>query len=97
MSTLSLDRLRKEAPNLRKDTLGVLLRWGQESPAWEIRLPFQRVYLFFQAEAVETFLLSNTNSGQRVSECRRVELGVAAAPLSGRHAHLLLTLRRPLT
>lgn len=58
MSTLSLDRLRKEAPNLRKDTLGVLLRWGQESPAWEIRLPFQRVYLFFQAEAVETFLLS---------------------------------------
>ena len=38
-----------------------------------------------------------TNSGQRVSECRRVELGVAAAPPSGGHAHLLLTLRRPLT
>jgi hypothetical protein len=40
---------------------------------------------------------SYTNSGQRVSECRRVELGVAAAPPSGGHAHLLLTLRRPLT
>ena len=37
------------------------------------------------------------NSGQRVSECRRVELGVAAAPPSGGHAHLLLTSRRPLT
>jgi hypothetical protein len=34
--------------------------------------------------------------GQRVSECRRVELCVAAAPPSGGHAHLLLTLRRPL-
>jgi len=38
-----------------------------------------------------------TNSGQRVSECRRVELCVAAAPSSGGHAHLLLTSRRPLT
>ena len=37
------------------------------------------------------------NSGQRVSECRRVELGVAAAPPSGGHAHLLRTSRRPLT
>ena len=41
--------------------------------------------------------IANTNSGQRVSECRRVELGVAAAPPLGGHAHLLLTLRRPLT
>jgi len=40
---------------------------------------------------------SNTSSGQRVSECRRVELCVAAAPPSGGHAHLLLTSRRPLT
>ena len=40
---------------------------------------------------------SNANAGQRVSECRRVELCVAAAPPSGGHAHLLLTLRRPLT
>jgi hypothetical protein len=39
----------------------------------------------------------NTNSGQRVSECRRVELGLAVAPPSGGHAHLLRTLRRPLT
>jgi len=40
---------------------------------------------------------ANTNSGQRVSECRRVVLCVAAAPPSGGHAHLLLTSRRPLT
>ena len=38
-----------------------------------------------------------TNSMQRVSECRRVELCVAAAPPLDGHDHLLLTSRRPLT
>jgi hypothetical protein len=37
---------------------------------------------------------SYTNSGQRVSECRRVELCVAAAPPSGGHAHLLLNIKK---
>jgi len=38
-----------------------------------------------------------TNSRQRISECKRVELCVAAAPPAGGHAYPLLTLRRPLT
>ncbi len=52
------------------------------------------VFEFHQIAAING---NNTNSGQRVSECRRVELCVAVAPTSGGHAHLLFTLRRPLT
>ncbi len=58
MNSLSLSRLRKDVEALRRDTLGVLLRWGQESPSWHLKLPFQSVYFFFGPEAVEAFLLS---------------------------------------
>jgi len=58
MNSLTLSRLRKEAETLRRDTLGVLLRWGQESPSWHLKLPFQSVYFFFGPDAVEVFLLS---------------------------------------
>ncbi len=58
MKSLSLSRLRKEAEALRRDTLGVLLRWGQESPSWHLKLPFQSVYFFFGPKEIETLLLS---------------------------------------
>ncbi len=62
MKPLSLSRLRKDAEALRRDTLGVLLRWGQGSPAWHLKLPFQSVYFFFAPEEVEAFLLSKVVS-----------------------------------
>jgi hypothetical protein len=64
---------------------------GVRSPLTPTLSPLRR------GERVEGVGGCNTNCGQRVSECRRVELGVAAAPPSGGQAHLLLTLRRPLT
>jgi len=62
--------------------------------------PEKRILLRFidsLMEAESPSEVDDTNSGQRVSECRRVKLCVVAAPPSGGHAHLLLTSRRPLT
>ncbi len=58
MRPVTLSRLRREADALRKNPLEVLLRWGQEGPAWEVKLPLQRVYLLFEPQAVEAVLLS---------------------------------------
>ena len=52
-------------------------------------------YVMLRGMRYGTYDSCNTNSGQRVSEYRRVELCVAAAPPSGGHAHLLFTSRRP--
>ena len=58
MLEITLSRLRREAEALRQNPLEVLLRWGQEGPAWEVKLPFQRAYLLFAPEPVEAVLLS---------------------------------------
>jgi hypothetical protein len=72
-------------------------RWALDAAVLEAKRYLEPLYAGLLELVTERPQLSNTNSGQRVSECRRVELGVAAAPPSGGQAHLLLTLRRLLT
>ena len=81
---------------VRGPLLGLFVLFGEGGVELESRRDTVFGYAPLDTLAAE-HLLRYTNSEQRVSECRRVKLCVAAAPPSGGHAHLLLTSRRPLT